>query len=102
MAPNPVNEGPRRKAILCQYTMFISFEFLGVPKMRVKKKPQVIKSTNDCPICFKNFRVEDLQSFHLEHSLHLACIDCIKHYLDSLASAIVTCPYCRLPVESIL
>ena len=70
--------------------------------MRVKKKPQAIKSTKDCHICFENFRVEDLQSFHLEHSLHLACRDCIKLYLDSLASAIVTCPYCRLLVKSIL
>ena len=82
--------------------MFISFEFLGVTTMRVKKKPQAIKSTKDCLICFENFRVEDLQSFHLEHSLHLACKDCIKHYLDSFASAVVTCPYCRLPVNCIL
>ena len=75
--------------------------------MRVKKKPQAIKSTKDCHICSENFRVEDLQSFHRKHSLHLACRDCIKHYLDSLAfyvhsSAVVTCPYCRLPVNSIL
>ena len=82
--------------------MFISFEFLGVTTMRVKKKPQAIKSRKDCYICFENFRVEDLQSFHQEHSLHLACGDCIKHYSDSLASAVVTCPYCRLPVNSIL
>ena len=82
--------------------MFISFEFLGVTTMRVKKKPQAIKSRKDCHICFENVRVEDLQSFHQEHSLHLACRDCIKHYLDSLASAVVTCPYCRLPVNSIL
>ena len=54
-------------------------------------------------ICYKNFRILELQSFHLEHSLHLACRECIKHYLDSLASAdIVRCPYCRLPVNSIL
>ena len=82
--------------------MFISIEFLGVTTMRVKKKPQAIKSRKDCHICFENVRVEDLQSFHQEHSLHLVCRDCIKHYLDSLASAVVTCPYCRLPVNSIL
>ena len=82
--------------------MFISFEFLGVTTMRVKKKPQAIKSRKDCYICSENFRVEDLQSFHQEHSLHLACRDYIKPYLDSLASAVVTCPYCRLPVNSIL
>ena len=82
--------------------MFIKFEFLGVTTMRVKKKPQAIKSTNDCHIYFETFRVEYLQSFHLVHSLHLACRDCIKHYLDSLACAIVTCPYCRLPVKIIL
>ena len=70
--------------------------------MWVKKKPQAVKSTKDCHICFKNFRVEDLQSFHLEHSLHLAGRDCIKHYLDSLASAVVTCLCCRLPVNSVL
>ena len=82
--------------------MFISFEFLGVTTMRVKKKPQAIKTTNGCHICFENLRVEDFQSFLLEHSLHLACRDCIKHYSDSLASAVVSCPYCRLPVKSIL
>ena len=65
---------------------------------RVKKKSQAVKSTKDCHICFENFRVEDLQSFHLEHSLHLACRDCRKPYLDSLASAVVTCPYSRLPL----
>ena len=81
-------------------TMFICFEFLVVTTMRVKKKPQSVKITKDCHICYENFRVEDLQSFHLEHSLHLARRDCIKHYLDSLASAVVTCPYCRLPVNS--
>ena len=82
--------------------MFISLEFRGVTTMRMKKKPQAIKSTKDCHICFETFRVEDLQSFHQENSLHVACRDRIKHYLDSLASAVVTCPYCRLPVNSIL
>ena len=82
--------------------MFISLEFLGVTTMRVKKTPQAIKSTKDCQIFFDIFRVEDLQSFHQEHSLHLACRDCLKHYLDSLASALVTYSYCRLPVNSIL
>ena len=67
--------------------------------MRIKEKPQALKRTKDCHICFENFRVEDLQSFHLENSIHFACRDCIKHYLDSLASA---CPYCRLPVNTIL
>ena len=71
--------------------------------MRVKKKPQAMKSTKDCHICFENFRVEDLQSFHLEHKVStLACGDSIKHYLDSFASAVVTCPYCILHVNSIL
>ena len=56
----------------------------------VRKKSQAIKGTKDCHICFENFRVEALQSFHQEHSLHLACRDCIKHYLDSLAKAVVT------------
>ena len=82
--------------------MLISFEFLSVTTMRMTKKPQALKSTPECHICFENFRVEDLQSFHQEHSLHLACRNSIKHFLNSLASAVVTCPYCRLPVNSIL
>ena len=82
--------------------MLIGFEFLGVTTMRVKKKPQAVKSTKKCHICFENFRVEVLQSFHLEHSLHLACGDCVKQYLDSLPSAVVTGLFCRLPVNSIL
>ena len=82
--------------------MFISFEVLGVTTMRVKKKPQAIKSTKDCHICFENFRVEDLQSFHSEHSLHSACRVCVNYYLDCLTSAVFTRPYCRLPVKSIL
>ena len=70
--------------------------------MRVKEKPQTIKSQKNCHICFKNVKVEVLQSFYLAHSLHLAYRDCIKHYLDSLASAVVTFHYCRLPVNNIL
>ena len=57
----------------------------------------------DCMICFENFILVDLQSFHLEHRLNLACKECTKQYLNSLASAdVVRCPYCRLPVDSIL
>ena len=82
--------------------MFISFEFLGVATMRVKNKPRTVTAKLDCMICYENFRIVDLKSVHIEHSLQLACRDCIKHYLDSLASAFVTCPYCRLPVDSIL
>ena len=70
--------------------------------MKVKKKPQAVKTTKGCDICFEIIRVDDLQSFHLEPSLHLACRDCIKYYLNSSASAVVTCPYCRSPVGSIL
>ena len=78
--------------------MFISFEFHAVPTMRVTNKPQ----TEKCMICYENFGKVDLQSFQIEHSLHLACRDCIKH-LDSLASTEkVTSPYCRVPVDRIL
>ena len=35
-------------------------------------------------ICYENFRIVELQSFHLGHKLHLACRECIKHYLDSV------------------
>ena len=45
-------------------------------------------------ICFENFRLVELQSFHLENSLNLSGRDCIKHQLDSLASSVVTCPHC--------
>ena len=72
----------------------ISFEFLGVATMRVKKRPQSVKK--DCLISLENVSVAELQSFHLEHSLQSACRDCRKHYLDSLANVdIVRCPYCR-------
>ena len=70
--------------------------------MRMKETPKTVAAKKDCMNCFKNFRLVELQSFHLEHSVHLACRDCIKPYLDSLASAVVTFPDCRLPVNSIL
>ena len=70
--------------------------------MRVKNKPRTVAAKLHCMICYENFRIVDLQSFHIEHSLQLACRDCINYYLDCLASAFVTCPYCRLPVDSIL
>ena len=69
--------------------------------MRVKKA--VAPKKRECIICFENLSLEELQSFHLDHRLHLACRECIKLYLDSLASAdIIRCPYCRIPVDSIM
>ena len=77
--------------------------------MRVKTEPKKLNpraqetesKKRKCRICYEN--LEELQSFHLDHRLHLACRECIKHYLDSLAGAVVIrCPYCRLPVDSIL
>ena len=69
--------------------------------MRVKNA--VAPKKRECIICFENMSSEELQSFHLDHKLHLACRECIKHYLDSLASAAsIRCPYCRLPVVSFL
>ena len=72
--------------------------------MRAKKRPTSSSQIKkDCLICLENFTVAELQSFHLDHSLHLACRDCIKQYLDSLANVdFVRCPYCRLPVDSVL
>ena len=64
--------------------------------MTVEKTPQTVTANKDCMICFENFRLKELQSFQLEHSLHLACGECIKLYLDSLESAVVTCPYCTV------
>ena len=69
--------------------------------MRVKKA--VAPKKRECFICFENLSSEEIQSFHLDHRLHLACRECIEHYLDSLTNAaIIRCPYCRLPVVSIL
>ena len=69
--------------------------------MRVKKA--VAPKKRECDICFENLSLEELQIFHLDNILHLAITEFIKEYLDSLASgAIVRCPYCRLPVDSIL
>ena len=69
--------------------------------MRVKKA--VAPKKRECIICFENLSLEEIQSFHLDYRLHLACIEFIKHYLDSLASAdIIRFPYCRIPVDSIL
>ena len=82
--------------------MFIKSEFLGVTTMRVRNKPRTVTAKKDCMICYENLGIVDLQSFHIEHSLHLACSDCIKHYSNSLASAFVTYPYCRLPVYCFL
>ena len=78
---------------------FFSFEFLGVTTMRVKNKPRTVTAKNDCMIRDENFRILDLQSFHIEHSLHLACRDCIKYSLDSLSSAAVTYPYLQLQLN---
>ena len=80
--------------------MFISFESLGV--FHNEGEENTSGSQKDRMICFENFRLIKLQSVQLEHCLHSACRGCIKHYLESLASAVVTCPYCRLPVDSVL
>ena len=69
--------------------------------MRVKKA--VAPKKRECILCLENLSLEELQRFHLDHRLHLACRECIKQYLESLPSAaIIRCPYCRLPVDSIL
>ena len=44
----------------------------------------------------------DLQSFHSTYKLHLACRNCIYSYLNSVKNSVVPCPYCRLPVDTVL
>ena len=52
----------------------------------VKRQTTPQEELLSCMIRFDISTLVEVLSFHLEHRLHLACTECIKSFLDSLAS----------------
>lgn len=57
------------------------------------------KQTNECPICFENYSIENKVYTNCNH---LFCTECIKKHLDTfLDKPVPTCPICRADITKI-